>query len=106
MDSFRFENRTNRIRYVLIFARDKSSIPLNHSGLCTESAIHLRKLQTDIAAANDDQMLRNKIDLHHSGIREDGGSLDSGERGNIGASADVDEDLVSTQSVGVYANRL
>ena len=45
---------------------------LDDGDLAPEAAKHLAEFETDIAAADDHQMLRQKIDIHHRAVGEIG----------------------------------
>jgi len=106
MNSFKLEDLANRVRDILVFTGNQSRILLDDGDLRAESSIHLRKLETDVTAADDNQMLRDEIDLHHPGIGEEGCLLDARKRRNKGAPPDVDENFLGGQRLIADAQRL
>src|SRR5438093_8832630 len=66
LDTFAFENRFDVFGNVFVFTLNQSRPPLHHGDLTAETAIHLSKLQSHIAAADDDQVLGQKVHVHHS----------------------------------------
>jgi hypothetical protein len=50
---------------VTIVGLSKAPRQLDDRYLASESAIDLRKFETDVAAAKDDEMRRKEIDIHH-----------------------------------------
>ena len=100
-------------RDLLVFARDEPVLSLQDGDLAAEAAIHLRELQPDVAAADHDEMLGQKVDVHHGGVVEIGDLVETLDGRNDGAAADVDEDLVGGETivanyhnVGVFKTRL
>src|SRR5436309_5923243 len=55
LDTFAFENCFDVFGNVFVFAFNQARPPLHHGDLTAEAAVHLSKLQPDIAAADDDQ---------------------------------------------------
>jgi hypothetical protein len=52
--AFVFENFTDSIRNIFVFATDKSGPHLNDRDAAAKTPIHLSEFQSDIAAADDD----------------------------------------------------
>ena len=52
------QNLANRFRDFFVLARDEARALLDDRHLRAEAAVHLRELQPDVAAADDDQVLR------------------------------------------------
>src|SRR6266576_2012561 len=65
VDTFAFENRFDVFGNVFVFAVNQSRPPLHNGDFTAEASIHLSKLQSYIAAADDDQVLGQKIHVHH-----------------------------------------
>ena len=65
LDAFGFEDCPDGFGNVFVFTLNQPRSHLDDRDLAAEAAVHLRKLQTDIAAANDDQMLGQKVHVHH-----------------------------------------
>src|SRR5690606_19029418 len=58
VDALVFENAPDRLGYVHVFTRDEAGALLDHRHLAAEAAVHLRKFKPDIAASDDNQVLR------------------------------------------------
>ena len=58
-----------------------------------EAPVHLRELEADVAAADDDQVLGQEVDVHHAGVGEDTARRRARRVGHRRPAADVDEDL-------------
>ena len=54
-------------------------------------------IEADIAAADDNEMVRQKIDAHHRRIRQVGHFVYAGHRRRQRPAADIDKDLSSVQ---------
>ena len=70
-----------------------------------EAAIHLSELDADVAAADDDEMLGQEVDLEHGGVVEVLDLVDAGEIGGGGAAAYVEEDLRGFEEIVADADR-
>src|SRR5215831_16374656 len=60
-------------------------------------AVHLAEFEADIAAADNDEMPRQKIDVHHRRIRQVGHFGYAGHRRHQRPAADIDKDPFSPQ---------
>ena len=85
---------------ILVLARDQPRHHLDDGDFAPEAAKHLAELQADIAAADDDQMLRQEIHIHHRAVGEKGHLVQPRDRRPRGPSADIDEDLLRAQHLG------
>src|SRR5438876_4519612 len=65
LDSFAFENCFDVFGNVFDFTVNQSPPPLHNGDFTAEAAIHLSKLQSHIAAADDDQVLGQEVHVHH-----------------------------------------
>ena len=66
VDAFVLEDCPDGFGNVFVFTLNQARPHLHDRDLTAKSAVHLSKLQTNIAAANDDQMLGQKVHFHHS----------------------------------------
>ena len=66
--------------------------------------IHLRELEADVAAADDDEMPRHVIEREHRRVREVRHVVNTGHVGNERAAADVDEDPRRGQQLLAHAD--
>ena len=64
-----------------------------------EATVHLGKLQTDVASANNDQVFRQDVEVHHAGVRQAVDVIEPWQRRHVGARSDVDEDLLRFEPV-------
>src|SRR5262249_20106165 len=65
LDPFALENGFDVFANIFVFTPTQSRPHLHDGDFTAEAAIHLSKLQPHIAAANDDQMLGQKVHVHH-----------------------------------------
>src|SRR5918996_2336266 len=65
MDAFVFEYCPDGFGHVFVFTLNQARPHLDDRDLAAKAAVHLSELQTNIAAANDDQMLGQKVHCHH-----------------------------------------
>src|SRR6516225_4661321 len=65
LDTFAFENRFDVLGNVFVFTPTQLRPHLHNGDLTAEAAIHLSKLQSHVTPADDDQMLGQKIYVHH-----------------------------------------
>jgi hypothetical protein len=56
---------------------DQAGRHLDDSDVAAEAPVHLREFQSDIAAAHNDQMTRNKVDSHHRAVCQIGDLLET-----------------------------
>src|SRR5580704_6542260 len=76
----------------------------NDRDLAAEAPVDLRELKPHIAAPEHDQMRRQKIDLHHGGVREIAGLIEPRYGRNPGASAHVDEDAIGREPLRSHSH--
>ena len=72
--------------------RDQPRRLLDDGDLGAEAPEHLRELEADVAAADDDEMPGHAIERQHRGVGEKRHVVNAGHVGNERATADVDED--------------
>src|SRR6516164_1160541 len=65
LDTFAFENCFDVFENVFVFTLNQSRRHLDNGDLTAEAAVHLSKLQPNIAAADDDEVLGQKVHVHH-----------------------------------------
>ena len=91
LDPLCSEHRLERLRYVRILAIEEVRSALHDRHRRPEAAEHLRELAADVAAAEDDEVRRELIQLHDAVVVEPGDPLDALDRRRDGASAHVDD---------------
>ena len=97
VDVFGLENVADRGGNILVLAADQARAALDDGHFAAEAPIHLREFETDIAAADDDQMLRQEIDVHHGAVGEIGYGVDAGDIGDGRPAPGIDEDAISAE---------
>src|SRR5439155_20700252 len=65
LDTFAFENCFDVFGNVFVFTLNQSRPPFHNGDFTAEAAVHLSKLQSHIAAADDDQVLGQEVHVHH-----------------------------------------
>ena len=106
LHAFLLKDRLHRVGHVGVLARDQPVGHLHDGHAAPEAAIHLRELKPDIGAADDDEMLRQEVDVHH---RRAGQVVDLFEPRRVrheGVAADVDDDLRRLEQPAVDADRV
>ena len=78
-DAFAFEHRLDRGRHLLVLAGDDARRHLDDGDAAAEAPVHLRELEADVAAADDDQVLGQEIDVHHARAGEERNVADAFE---------------------------
>ena len=71
-DALVLEDLADRLRDVLVLARDQLAVALDDRHLAAEAAVHLAELEADVAAAQDHEVLGQEVDRHHRGVVEIG----------------------------------
>ena len=83
---------------IFVFASNQTRPHFYNRDFAAEAAIHLGKFQPNITSADNDQMLRQEVDIHHGGVCEKRDILNPRHLGNKGSSTDVDINLVGLQN--------
>src|SRR5579862_3873296 len=94
VDSLFFEKALDRRRNVFVFVLHETRAHFDDSDFAAEAAIHLRELESDVAAAYDDEVPWQRVELQDADIGEKWDGVDAGHVGDIGAAAYVEEDLI------------
>jgi hypothetical protein len=98
-DAFVFEDRQDGGRDVLVLAAGQARALLDDGDVRAETAEHLREFERDVAAADDDQMARQDLEIHHRGIGQVVDVVDTGQIRHGSPAAGVEEDLSGGQKV-------
>jgi hypothetical protein len=93
VDAFTLENFGNSSRDILVFPCDKPRLHLDDGHRTAEPTIHLRELKSDVASADDHQMLWQEVDVHHRAVRQIFNSFQTGKRRHRRAAPDIDENF-------------
>ncbi len=99
-----FEQLPDRLRDVLVLARNQPWRSLDHRHPAPEAAVHLRELQADVAPAHDHEVLGQGVELHHSGVREVGKFGEAGQVGDGRPATHIDEDPLGLQHLVAHAH--
>ena len=78
--AFALQEGTDRGGDLRVLARHKSRRAFQHGDLGAEAAEDLREFQSDIAAAEDDEVLRNNLQRERGGVGEVRHAVDAGNR--------------------------
>src|ERR1700758_2863314 len=65
LDALPLDDIFDRRRDVLVLVANEPRRHFDDRYLAAKAAVHLAQFEADIAAADNDQMLRQKIDVHH-----------------------------------------
>ena len=106
VNSLVFENLLDRFGHVFVIALDQPRPHLDDGHLTAQAPIHLPELQADVASADDDQVLREEVHLHHGGIGQVGHALEAGHGRDECSRPHVDEDFVRLQPFRTYTERV
>ena len=98
---FALENLAHLCGHFFIFARDQAVGVFEHCDFGPETPVHLRELEADVAAADDDQVRRQEVDRHHRRVGQHRHAVQPRPIGQRRAPADVDENLRRLQSASV-----
>src|SRR5918993_3529330 len=93
VDAFVLEDLLDGFGDVFVFTPNEPWPHLYNRDLTAKAAVHLSKFQTHVAAADDNQMLGQKVYFHHSCVVQVADLIEAGQRWIGGASPDIDEEL-------------
>ena len=97
--AFRFQDLLHRLRDVFVLAADEPRAHLDDRNAAAEAPVHLAELEADVAAADEQEMLRHEVDVHHRDVGEVGHLIEAGHLGHQRPAADVDEDLPGARAL-------
>src|SRR5246500_5803285 len=86
-----------RRRHVLVLMANEPRRHFDDRYLAAKAAVDLAEFEADIAAADNDQMLRQKVDVHHRRIRQVGHFVYAGHWRHQRPAPDIDKDPFSAQ---------
>lgn len=96
-DPFVFQDFPDRFGDVFIVALNQARPLLDHCYFAAKAGIHLGEFESDVTAADDSQMLRQKVDVHHAGVGQIIDLIEAGEVWHPRPPADVDEDFLRSR---------
>src|SRR3984893_4272274 len=97
LQALAFENLLQRGGDVGIFMRENLSAAVDDGNAAAETREHLAKLEADIAATENDEMLGDGFEFHDGNVGEVARRIEARDAGNGGAGANVDEDFLRGQ---------
>ena len=97
LDAFVLHQFQERVGHVRVFPFEKLRAALNDRHAAAEAAHRLGELQADVAAAEDDEMIGQALEIQGFDMRHRPGGGEAGHVGNAGARADVQEDALAAQ---------
>src|SRR5215471_18228860 len=97
LDALALDDVFDRRRHVLVLVANEPRRHFDDRHPAAKAAVHLAKFEADIAAADNDEMARQKIDVHNRRIRQIGHFVYAGHRRHQRPPADIDKDLSSAQ---------
>src|SRR5215471_5264061 len=101
LDTLALDDVFDRRRHVLVLMANQPRRHFDDRYLAAKAAVHLAKFEADVAAADNDEMARQKIDVHNRRIRQIGHFVYAGHRRHQRPPADIDKDLSSAQPPGI-----
>src|SRR3954453_9726252 len=105
-DAFGLEDFPDRLRHVLVLARDQPRRHLDDRHARAEAAVHLAELEADVAAADDDEVLRHEVDVHERLVGEVGHLVDALILRHERPPADIQKDFVRFEVIVLHLDRL
>src|SRR5262249_50354457 len=103
---FVLEDIRDGARDILVLASDEIRRKLDHRDVTSESAIGLRELESDIAPAENDEVGRQKIYLHHRAVGQVGDLVQPTDRRHDRPAAHIDKNLIGGETFTVDLYRL
>jgi hypothetical protein len=88
---------------VRVFVGEQLIVALHHGDVAAEAAEHLRELETDVAASENQQMLRDVRQLHDGGRIERRDLVEALESGAGRPAAAVDEYEIGVEALPAAA---
>src|SRR6266849_9472886 len=98
-DAFRLENFTDGRGDIFVLALEKTIGHFEDRHLTAKAAKHLAELEADVAAADDDEVLRQVIHLHYRAVGEVRHLPHPRHFRNHRASAHIDENAIRRDSL-------
>src|SRR5437899_162463 len=77
---------------------------LDDRDLAAETPVHLRELETDIAASDDDQVGGEEIHIHHGGVGQILYLVEAGHAGDYRPPSYINENPLRGEPLGAHAH--
>ena len=97
-NAFGFEDFLQLSHDVFVFAGQNTFAAVDDGYLAAEAAKHLSEFEADVAAAQDQQMLGNFLQIHDRDVGEERHGIEAGDGRNLWVGAGVDEDFFAFES--------
>ncbi len=104
IDALALDDVFDRRRHVVILVANQPRRHFDDRYLAAKAAVHLAEFEADIAAADNDEMVRQKIDVHHRRIRQVGHFVSAGHWRHQRPAADIDKDPLSAQPPSIVCS--
>src|SRR6266404_8680374 len=105
LDALALQNFLYGVGNIFILARDQARALFDDGDVGAEAPIHLAKLQANVATADDDQMFRQKVHVHHARVGEIRYLIQSRHRRYQRAPADVNKYSLGLKRLTVHTHR-
>src|SRR5215471_6231397 len=106
LDALALDDVFDRRRHVFVLMANEPRRHFDDSYLAAKAAVHLAEFEADIAATDNDEMVRQKIDVHHRRIRQVRHFVDAWHWRRHCPPADIDKDPCSAQPFAGDFHRL
>ena len=83
-----------------VFARDNLWAVMKDRDATAKAAEHLAKFEADVAASEDEKVIGNSGELHERFVGQVRHAIETGNRRNAGAAADIDENFFAFEQFG------
>src|SRR6516165_1632165 len=106
VDALALDDVLDRRRQILVLMANQPRRHFDDRYLAAKAAVHLAEFKADIAAADNDEMVRRKIDVHHRRIRQVGYFVYAGHWRHQRPAADIDKDPFGAQPLAAHFHYL
>ena len=89
---------------VVVLATDQSRPHFDNGDATAETSVHLREFEANVAAADNDEVRRHEVDIHHGDVVKVGYVFDTVQAWRCRASTDVNENSLSGQQSPIDAD--
>lgn len=100
-----FEDGADTVGHVPVLPRQQARRALDHRHFGAEAPHHLRELQADVAAPDDDKVLGHAVELHDRAVVQRGHAVDARQRRPQRAPAQVEDDAWRRQPPARHLER-
>lgn len=93
-DALTAQDVPDSLRHILVFPGYQAGSLLDDGHIRAKPPVHLRELEANVAAADDDKMLRQPVQRQNGRVRQVRHLTDTRHVGHDGAAADIDETFI------------